>query len=226
MTNLARQLLGENPFKTFAENCDKTLGEWISLLTKTTLPSNITSSDPRIITAFQAVDNAICNQGSDLLRRLAYIQLNRLFVSLEAIIRSDRENWRVPRKPCQRDATVAIDIYMTAQPGKSNPGNLRRGLKERKRRGRVWSDLARPSSLLVSPLIVLIYSGAAEPIINDHRKMDAATLNLVAAGILKECPANLLSICTSLADKAESAVRSNQPIDMRQIAAEEIRQSL
>lgn len=55
--------------------------------------------------------------------------------------------------------------------------------------------------------------------------MDTATLKLVATRIL-EFPSNLVSICASLADKAESAVRLGHSIDMRQVAAEEIRQSL
>lgn len=177
LTNLARRLLGENPFNTFTENCDKTLGEWIPLLAKTTLPSDITSSDPRIIAAFQAVDGVIYGQGSDLLRRLAYIQLSRLFVSLEAVIKSDRENWRLLRKPCYRDATVAIDIYMAAQPGHSNTSDLRRQLKERKRRARIWSELARPS-----PLIVLIYSREAEPIMY----VFPLSLDILDAKCLKE----------------------------------------
>ncbi len=160
LTNLAHRLVGHDPINTFAENCDKTVGDWISLLGKTTLPSDITSSDPRIIAAFQAVDSVICGQGTNLLRRLAYIQLMRLFVSLEAIIKSDREIGRLHREPCYRDATVAIDIYMSAQAGHSNTGDLRRELKERKRCGRIWSGLARPS-----PLIVLMYAEAAEPIV-------------------------------------------------------------
>ncbi|KAL2259549.1 hypothetical protein VTK26DRAFT_6732 [Humicola hyalothermophila] len=158
VTNLARRLVGENAVNTFTQNCDKTLKQWMPLLAETTLPSDITSSDPCIIAAFQAVDAVICGQGSDLLRRLAYIQLNRLFVSLEAIIKFDRENWRHPRKPCCRDATVAIDIYMAAQPGHLDTSDLRRKLKERKRRARIWSELARPS-----PLMVLLYSGETEP---------------------------------------------------------------
>jgi hypothetical protein len=159
LTNPAYRLVGEDPFNTFTGNCDKALGDWMVLLAKTTLPTDIASSNPLIISAFQAVDRVICGQGPKLLQRLAYIQLNRLFISLEAIVKSDREHWRIARKPCYRDATIAIDIYMSAQPGHSNTDCLRRELKERKRRARIWSDLARPS-----PLLVLIYSEAAETI--------------------------------------------------------------
>ncbi|KAK4243624.1 hypothetical protein C7999DRAFT_18045, partial [Corynascus novoguineensis] len=145
--------------------------------------------------------------------------LSRLFVSLEAIIKSDRENWRLPRKPCCRDATVAIDIYVAAQPGHPDTSDLRRKLKERKRRARIWSELARPS-----PLIVLMYSGETEPMMYDHRKMDTATLKLLATRILEECPGQFVSLCASLADQAESAVRLGHSIDIHQVAAEKIRQ--
>jgi hypothetical protein len=56
--------------------------------------------------------------------------------------------------------------------------------------------------------------------------MDTATLKLVVTRILEQCPSKLVSVCDSLADKAESAVRLNHSIDMRQAAAEEVRRSL
>ncbi|KAK4032878.1 hypothetical protein C8A01DRAFT_20124 [Parachaetomium inaequale] len=160
VTTLAYRLVGHDSIHSFAENCEKTMGEWIALLGKTTLPSDIASSDPCIIVAFQAVDGVICGRGTYLLRRLAYVQLMRLFISLTAIIKSERENGRLHRNPCHRDATVAMDIYMSAQERRSNTRDLRRELQERKRFGRSWSDLAGPS-----PLFVLVYSDAAEPIV-------------------------------------------------------------
>ncbi|KAK3377660.1 hypothetical protein B0H63DRAFT_435866, partial [Podospora didyma] len=169
-TVIANRLIGQGLINSFTENYEKTTPDWISLLGQTVLPSDITSSDSRIIAAFRAVDSIICGQqGTFLLRRLAYVQLMRLFSFLEAVIKSDRENGRVFRKPCYRDASVAIDIYMTAQETSQNAGDLRRELKERKRRGRRWSELARPS-----PLFVLVYSDAAEQIINDFKYIGSA----------------------------------------------------
>jgi len=134
---------------------------WISMLKKTTLPSDITSSDPTITTAFRGIDSVISEQqGTYLLRRLAYIQLMRLFASLQDIIQADRENERIRLEPSERVASVAMNIYLSAQERSSNMGNLRNKLKERKRSGRSWTDLARPS-----PLFVLIYSDSAEPIV-------------------------------------------------------------
>ena len=145
----------------FAKNCENAITDWISLLGKTTLPGDVASSDSRIIAAFKAVDRIICGQeGTYLLRRLAHVQLMRIFTTLESIIRSERETGRVPREPCYRDASVAVDIYMNAQEDRSHPEALRRELKERKRAGRSWSVLAGPS-----PLFTMIYSEAAEPIV-------------------------------------------------------------
>ncbi|KAH6883936.1 hypothetical protein B0T10DRAFT_463297 [Thelonectria olida] len=110
------------------------MADWISLLGKTMMPDDIASSDPRIIAAFKAVDRVICgHEGTHLLRRLAYVQLIRIFTTLESIIRSERETGWVLRAPCYRDASVAVDIYMRAQEDRSHPDDLRRELKERKR---------------------------------------------------------------------------------------------
>lgn len=158
---LSQRLVGHDPMDLFAQNCVKTMTDWISLLGKTTIPGDLESSDPRIIAAFKAVDRIIRGQeGTYLLRRLAYVQLMGIFTTLESIIRSERENGRAPREPCYRDATVAIDIYMKAQEDRSHLDALRRELKERKRAGRSWSDLVGPS-----PLFTMIYSDAAEPVV-------------------------------------------------------------
>ncbi|KAF4446821.1 hypothetical protein F53441_9574 [Fusarium austroafricanum] len=141
-----------------AENCEKTIPDWISLLRKTRLPNFTNSSDSCIINAFKAVDGVICGkQGTYLLRRLAYVQLMRLFVSLEAVIKSERESGGMIRKPGYGDASVAIDIYMSAQESHQHPNDLRRELKERKRAGVSWRYLSGPS-----PLFTMIYSQASE----------------------------------------------------------------
>lgn len=117
----------------FAQNCIKAFTDWISLLSKTTIPGDLVSSDPRIIAAFKAVDRIIRGQERMyLLRRLAYVQLIWIFTMLESIIRSERENGRALYKPYYRDATIAIDIYIRAQDDCLHPDILRRELKEYK----------------------------------------------------------------------------------------------
>lgn len=157
---LYHKLLGTDPLHSFAKNCEKVMADWNSLKSETALLNIASSSDPRIIQAFKVVDNVICGrQGSTLLRRLAYVQLMRLFTFLEDIIGFERETGRVMRGRYYRDASVALDIYMSAQEDTSNPDDLRRELRERKRAGRSWKDLSKPS-----PLLVLMYSEAAESV--------------------------------------------------------------
>ncbi|KAH6869636.1 hypothetical protein B0T10DRAFT_418283 [Thelonectria olida] len=154
------KLLGADPLHTFAKNCEKVMADWSSLKSETALPNIASSSDLRIIHAFKAVDSVICGRkGSTLLRRLAYIQLMRLFAFLEDVIRFERKTGQVVWGRYSRGASVALDIYMSAQEDASNPDNLRRQLKERKRAGRSWEDLSKPS-----PLLVLMYSEAAESV--------------------------------------------------------------
>ncbi|KAK4243201.1 hypothetical protein C7999DRAFT_18418 [Corynascus novoguineensis] len=220
VTSLIYRLLGHNPIESFAINCEKTLANWISLLRETTPPHNVSSSDPRWAGAFKVLDSIITGrQGEYLLRRLAYVQLTRLFASLEAVIKSDRDNGRIHREPYYTNAHIAMDIYMSAQERDSNTGELRRKLRQGRRRfSRRWSDLA-----ILAPLFVLIYSDAAEVIINDFKKTDGAALKLVATRILETCPDQLMVICTHLTEAAETAA-SNPSCDIRQFVAAQIRQ--
>lgn len=141
VTSLAYKLVGDNPVDLFIKNCTKTLTEWMPLLCITTLPVGITSSDSRIITAFRAIDNIICGQETNLLQRLAYIQLAKLFISVEAIIKSDRDKGLICRAPFYRNASIAMEIYTAAQKGDymtTHSSNISKGgiLRERKRSGR------------------------------------------------------------------------------------------
>ena len=131
------------------------MADWKSLKSETTLSDVASSSDPRIIYAFKAVDNVICGRrGSIMLRRLAYIQLMRLLTLLEGIIAYEKNGG---------DGSTVMQvlswIYTSAHDFISNPRNLLRELRERKRAGRSWNDLSKPS-----PLLVLMYAEAAESV--------------------------------------------------------------
>lgn len=47
VTFLCHKLLGHDPLNTFAKNCEKVIADWNSLLSKTILPNNTSSSDPQ-----------------------------------------------------------------------------------------------------------------------------------------------------------------------------------
>jgi hypothetical protein len=62
VTIISYKFMGHDLINTFASNCEKIMEEWISSHKFTTLPSDITSSDPAVTTAFRAVDSVIGKQ--------------------------------------------------------------------------------------------------------------------------------------------------------------------
>jgi hypothetical protein len=157
---LSLRLVGDNPIAFFISNRETALSGWVSLLSLTTLPTGIKSSDVLILDAFKALDKVVCGGQEDyMLRRLAYVQLMKLFDHIEDIIRSERQSRLLHRASGCGDKSIAIDIYMKAQKH-SNPEETRHQLLERRRMGRRWAPLAGPS-----PLCLLIYSGEAEAVV-------------------------------------------------------------
>lgn len=157
---LCNALLGSNPFSALSNNYQAVMADWNTLLAETFVPINASSSSPYIIRAFKILDSVICGeQSSHLLRRLAYVQLTRLLIVLEDIIRFERESGQMIRGHYYRDGCIALDIYMSAQGDTSDPDDLRRKVRKRKRSGRTWEGLCKPS-----PLLVLMYSDSAEQI--------------------------------------------------------------
>ena len=107
-----------------------------------------------MLSAFRAVDTAISNE--HILSRLAHVQLVRLFHSVETAVKSERQKGLVHGKPGYGNASIAIDIYQSAQHALSRRGQF----LERRRAARRWAQLAGPY-----PLLLLIYSGATEAIV-------------------------------------------------------------
>ncbi|KAK2684889.1 hypothetical protein QWA68_016356 [Fusarium oxysporum] len=160
VARLSHKLLGAAPLQTFKRNYEEIISDWDLLKSKTNIQNVSSSSDPRIIRSFKVIDDVLCGgQSSTLLRRLAYVRLMDLFSFLEGLISFERMSGRVIRERYYRDASIAIDIYMSAQEDTADPNGLRRQLRERRRVGKCWKDLSKPS-----PLLVLMYSEAAEPI--------------------------------------------------------------
>lgn len=149
------------PLQTFNGNHKKVIADWNLLKSKTDMPNLDSSSDPRIIESFQVIDLVLSGkEGSTLLRRLAYVRLMDLFFFVEEVVRKERQSRRVIRERYYRDASIALDIYMSAQEDTSNPDRVRKQLLERKRIGRSWKEVSRKS-----PLLVLMYSEAAESVL-------------------------------------------------------------
>jgi hypothetical protein len=233
-TYLTCRLGGHDLVSTFTDNCEKTVPDWIALLHETTLPRAIASSDSRFTAAFKAVDSVILRrQGTYLLRRLAYVQLMRLFGSLEAAIQSERRKG-VHHASGYGNTSVAIDIYMNAQECQRGPNLRNKVVEQRRRMGKRVVAISGPS-----PLFLLVYSDTAESILyvdsllrtfqanclRNDLKTSNATLCLVATQIQQGCPEQLVHICSRLTEMAESAARRRCLLDMTSISAQ-IRRAL
>ncbi|KAM7184060.1 hypothetical protein V8F33_013210, partial [Rhypophila sp. PSN 637] len=159
LESLSNRLIRRDAIECFANNCEKIWEDWTSLLRKTTLPPNITSSDTRVVAAFRAVDNVISeNQSACVLRWLAYVRLMALFHSLRHVVRAERENEETYRGRGDRDISAVINIYENAQRSSDRRGSRGVILKHR-RIGKRVESLAGPS-----PLFLLIYSDEAEAV--------------------------------------------------------------
>ncbi|KAK0631609.1 hypothetical protein B0T14DRAFT_501982 [Immersiella caudata] len=201
ITALTYRLIRNNPHESLAQNYNKTLNDWVLLLRQTALSNNpVSASD--FITAFQAVDEIICQRkGTMMLRRLAYLRLMQLFDSLHAFLKANRNSGRaVKKKLHQRDATIALDVYMSAQDPNLVGKDLRQQLSERKRLGKRWRELA-----IIDPLFVLVYSEDAEFIIAGFSRVDNATLKRVAARIQCLCPPDFVTFCQNAAERVRIA---------------------
>ncbi|KAK2052407.1 hypothetical protein LY76DRAFT_598628 [Colletotrichum caudatum] len=132
------------------------LAGWISILGTTTLPENITSSDRRIVTAFKKLDSIINGQkGTQIMRRLACIQLLSVFESLKRIVSSNRWDRLIKLRSGYGVSSVAMDMYLSAQV----PPTIRAMLPERTRFARRLREL-----VVHAPIFLVIYSGTVEAI--------------------------------------------------------------
>ncbi|KAH8754187.1 hypothetical protein F5883DRAFT_431631, partial [Diaporthe sp. PMI_573] len=192
LTCLSQRLAGDNPTRTFADNCEKTMPDWITLLRETTLPCTIVSSAPLITNAFKVVDRVISTREStNLLRRLAYFQLMRLFRSLEAIIESEGKGLNYASSSSH--TRIAMDIYIGAQEWPRQP-SLRRKITEQRRQ--------------MGERIVAI----------KNLETSSKTLQRVATEVQQACPKQLVPICYHLTKMFESAARQRRPLDIKNIS--------
>lgn len=106
------------------------------------------------------MDSIICGyQGTSLLRRLAYVQLMRLFKSVEAVVKSERQKG-LHQFVGYGNTSVAIDIYISAQESSPGPKSRSEIVEQRGRIGNRAVAMSGPS-----PLFLLIYSHTAESIL-------------------------------------------------------------
>lgn len=220
--DLCSALVRKDAEAFFAQNYEAVLVSWVALLRNTSFVGNTSSCDPRIVVALKTLDRVVTGrEGTQLLARLAYVHLMRLFEHLEKMIATDRRNRVVHREIGYGNASIALDIYMSAQDGFTDATSQRRELIERKRVGRRWRQLAGPS-----PFFLLVYSDAAEQMMwvacsprvpavlkarsKNYSKISDGMLHEAACRLLQEAPSALMEKCISLARVAELMVRSLQ----------------
>lgn len=154
--NLLQCLIRPDAQVFFLRSCEDIYLAWTSLQQSTMFASDIPCTDTLVTSALSYLDAIITDRGnSRILRRLAYIRLSSTLASLYELISNDRQY--APARPRKRQVhSVAVDIYLRAQAGKSRRSELLRRMNLGKR----WSDLAGPS-----PLLVATYLDDAEQVV-------------------------------------------------------------
>lgn len=163
LSMLCKRLVCEGAITNFPAALESVATPWSRLLRDTAVPNDARSIDSRFVRAFKALDLAITVPESScaLLPRLAIVRLFHLTKVLQARVARDRKAGRIASRSGHRDASIALDIYASAQSQFSPPS--RHSLIHRKRLAKRWGELAGPW-----PLFVLIYSQEAEKIMFDY----------------------------------------------------------
>lgn len=149
----SRALVRSDTLQEIAAHCDNILRQWVALVKETTLPTNLSSSDPQVTGAFQKIVDVATGFESTVFRRLAHVRLLEFFDYLEVLIRAERSQGLHGQKV--RNITVADRVISSALPA------LGKGqLIETRRLSRRWKQMAGPSVFFL-----MIYTEAAEGIV-------------------------------------------------------------
>ena len=176
-----KNFIRNNAEELFGRVLEPALASWISLLGQTTLPIAAPITFQDITNAINSLENAIAfKEDTELLARLGHFRLSIFFDLLEERIQQDRRSGLIPSKSGRGNASIALDYYLHALNVGSDP--IQRGLlRERKRRGGRWRELAGPSVFLL-----LVYSDTAERFV------------YVSAGLLSQTQVNTIIGRTTL----------------------------
>lgn len=154
---VAYGLLTADAKLVFAENMFDIYRFWLQLVQQTTLSPGMTCVDHGITMAFQAIDNVIDREGHRL-ARLAYVRLPVVMSALQGIISTDRKQGRIRTSVGYRNASVALDIYLSAQHNSTDA--TRKNIAKRARLAARWAALGGNF-----PLLLLSYPNAIENIV-------------------------------------------------------------
>jgi len=212
---VANALTRNDATQYFAGSCENIHKGWASLLGQTTLPDNTSCTDSRVADAIRTLDNMIRCPENKIALRITYVQLRRMMNSLKQKVKDDRRQGLIVGKRSQRDATVAITLYLNAT-GRTN----REEARELTRLSNRWSALAGRY-----PLLLTTFTDVAERIMYDsflpicygfmalisqsHKtRVTNHNLSALAEEICRVYPTALIVASDYVAKDAELAVRS------------------
>jgi hypothetical protein len=147
-------LIKPNAQQLFADDCEALHRVWKELLEKTSLPDNTTSTDSQVLEMIRELDKRIRYPEDRVISRLAYIQLTRMLAALRKKIQDERRHGLLVGERSQRDATIAIGIYLRAT-RTANRGEVSKFTTLGKR----WTALAGRY-----PLLLVTFTDVAERI--------------------------------------------------------------
>ncbi|KAI9769849.1 MAG: hypothetical protein M1840_003843 [Geoglossum simile] len=179
---VARLLINKDSISYFLDNCHLIYEGWMPFSAQQPLVCN-NSIETSIIAALDTVQDLLKgNRIRCLLLRFAYIHLAWVIDTYKATAATDRVQGKVSRQVGQRDASVAIDMYLQAKRKISGEELKRSKLLGYYRTGRRWSLLAGPS-----PMSVFVFSRVAETIVQNNSITDS-TIQAIATQIQDNHP--------------------------------------
>jgi len=157
---VADLLISKDAISYFLENCHLIYEGWLPFSAQQPLVCN-NSIEASVIAALDTVQDSVKgNRICRLLLRFAYIHLAWVIDAYKAVAATDRVQGKVSRSVGQRDASVAIDMYLKAKRKVSGKELKRSRLLGYCRTGRRWAVLAGRS-----PIMVFVFPQIAETIV-------------------------------------------------------------
>ncbi|KAJ3494055.1 hypothetical protein NLG97_g4324 [Lecanicillium saksenae] len=200
-SQLARSLVRTDAAKFFAENLEDMLHFWTALLDGTSLPRNISYTDPRIANAFRSLDKFISRPDSTpLALRLAYTRMPMLMDAVKGIIATNKRQGRLRVPISKLNSNIALELYAKAQ-GKEESCHTRRQLDRRRRLAQRWVDISG-----THPLALVTYTEEAEKLITNFA-LPNRVLRVVAAETIRLLPAQLVQASAYLSQITQTSAK-------------------
>jgi hypothetical protein len=162
ITSIAQNLITYNATTFLIDNYQSICKNWTSLLERTPPVGTCSSATTSILVAqLDVVRSIIMNRETpSLMLRLAYVQFVRVMEDLKDAAAAERLAGREPRERGRRDASIAIDYYLTFKGVTSDKAFSRTQVSRCMDIGRRWYSLEGPS-----PLLLCAYSDVADEIV-------------------------------------------------------------